>query len=63
MRTRSRTFRTIHVISLYSVLESPVSDLAIDIFGFYETHTSILDSDRMYGRLRAILDGELGDER
>jgi hypothetical protein len=36
--------------------------MAVDIFGFYETHTSILESERMYGRLRAILDEELGGD-
>jgi pimeloyl-ACP methyl ester carboxylesterase len=50
------------VVSLQSVLESPVSEMAVDIFGFYETHTSILGSERMYRRLSSILDSELSGD-
>jgi pimeloyl-ACP methyl ester carboxylesterase len=51
------------VLTLESVLGSPVSRQARDTFGFYEDHTSILSAPAVYERLAHILDGELGHER
>jgi pimeloyl-ACP methyl ester carboxylesterase len=44
------------IIPLTSVLTSPVTGMALDVFGFYETHVSVVDSDRVFQRLRLILD-------
>ena len=48
------------IIPLTSVLTSPVTGMALDVFGFYETHLSIVDSDRVFQRLRIILDDKFG---
>jgi pimeloyl-ACP methyl ester carboxylesterase len=51
------------VLTLESVLGSPLTRQARDVFGFYEDHTSILSSPVVYQRLTQVLDAELDRER
>jgi pimeloyl-ACP methyl ester carboxylesterase len=48
------------VITVDSMVGTPVSQSARDVFGFYEDHNSILTAPRVFHRLDQILDGELG---
>lgn len=48
------------VLTLESVLVSPLTRSARDVFGFYEDHVSILQSPLVFRRLRTVLDAELG---
>lgn len=48
------------VLSIASMCGSPVTDLAVDVFGFYEDHTSILAAPRVLRRLEGVLQAELG---
>ena len=47
------------VLTLDSVLASPLSRAARDIFGFYEDHVSILSAPAVFRRLEQVLDGEV----
>ncbi|MBI2569454.1 MAG: alpha/beta hydrolase [Candidatus Schekmanbacteria bacterium] len=48
------------VLPLKSILTSPVSAMARDIYGFYEDHMTIVGSERVFRRLRSLMDVELG---
>jgi pimeloyl-ACP methyl ester carboxylesterase len=47
------------VLTLASMCDTPVTQAASDVFGFYEDHTSILAAPQMLRRLETILYGEL----
>ncbi|MGH7788684.1 MAG: esterase/lipase family protein [Candidatus Binatia bacterium] len=49
------------VLTLESVLVSPLTRSARDVFGFYEDHVTILQSPLVFRRLRMVLDAELGE--
>lgn len=47
------------VLTLASVLDSPVGDHARDVFGFYADHTSLLSTPLAFRRLDLVLAAEL----
>ena len=48
------------VLSLDSVCGSPVTGMAVDVFGFYADHNSILSEPRVLRRLDGVMNTELG---
>jgi hypothetical protein len=48
------------VLSIDSMCGSPVTDMAADVFGSYEDHTSILAAPLVWRRLEGVLNAELG---
>jgi pimeloyl-ACP methyl ester carboxylesterase len=46
-------------LTVASMVDTPLAARARDTFGFYEDHTSILDSARVVARLETVLDTEL----
>jgi pimeloyl-ACP methyl ester carboxylesterase len=48
------------VLTLDSMVATPVTEAATDVFGFYEDHTSILQAARVLSRIQGVLATELG---
>ena len=49
------------VLTIDSMIASPVTSKARDVFGFYEDHTSILSGPLVFRRLEEVLTAEFGD--
>jgi pimeloyl-ACP methyl ester carboxylesterase len=48
------------VLTLESMVATPLTEAAVDVFGFYEDHTSILRAGRVLSRIEGVLETELG---